>query len=183
MPQRAKRLVSLASTLILLFGSFVVFAGNETAVADSDRAALRAQLTALEASNEIVLMFIPKSIAFVFEIKAEDLPKVACTYEIRPATRSTLGEVLKILDDNIITYREGREEIGEVRIGMAFKDRGQLLQDFYFERFGWFYDVRGISGKYRIFALARLEKQLRALLTRKDVILVNSNYMTSCPHS
>jgi hypothetical protein len=157
-----------------------LIANSELVMANDDRATLQTQLKQLQAATNVVLMVIPRGVAFAVRVNEQSLPKVACVYQI--GSGSVSRDIINILNDGIIDYRKGNKEPFEIRIGLVFKNENDTLQEFYFQDWGGRRDVKGVSADYRILAKASLPDQLRALLTHRDVILVRDRAST-CPHS
>jgi hypothetical protein len=174
--RRFPKLIPVGALIyILLF-----FANSEFVMANDDRAMLQTQLKQLQAATKVVLMVIPRGVAFNVRIDEQMLPKVACVYYTDSGSISRT--ILNIINNGIVDYRKGNKEHFEIRIGLIFKDRNDTMQEFYFEDWGGRHDVRGVSGDYRILGKADLPDQLRALLTHRDVVLIRDRGST-CPRS
>jgi len=153
---------------------------DEITMAGTGLATTPVQLQQLQTAQNIVLMVIPHDVSFRFRVDEKRLPEVSCVYRIAQA--ATFNDVLKVLNKSIFEYKKDNREIAEVRVGIIFENKGNSIQEFYFEDWGGAHDINGISGEYRLLASADLPNQLRTLLTRQEVALIKSGNLV-CPHS
>jgi hypothetical protein len=175
------KLLSIAalslSSVIFLFES----AGG-LVMANESRAEWKAQLQRLHTATDVTLMIIPSGVTFRFKVDERRLPEVACVYQIQSGLGPSFEDIVKILDAGILKYQRETKRISEARIGIQFRNEKKVLQEFYFEDWGGTRDVNGIAGEYWILGSADIPNRLRALLTQRDVVLIQSGNL-ACPHS
>jgi hypothetical protein len=151
-------------------------------MASNDLTDLKAKLQQLRKATKIVLMMVPYRTSFRARIDEVELPEVSCVYEITSGRGQSFNEVLDIIGNAVIKYEDGPKPDVDLRVGIVFKGESKILQEFYFDDSGGDHEVNGFSGGRRISASANLPNELRALLTRQDVILVRNRH-SRCPHS
>jgi hypothetical protein len=146
-------------------------------VADKD--ALQEQLAKLRTATRIVIMAVHPGRILATNVNEERLPQASCVYQIENGSGPAFGEALTMLNAGIIEYEIGGGAIDDIvpdkRIGIVFKNGDSNLQTFYFEDWGFGRNINGISGRYRLLATVDFQNQLRKLLGRKDVTLIESN--------
>jgi hypothetical protein len=166
----------LATALALCF---MFLRGNEVSAANGDLVNLRLRLQELRTASSVVLMIVPYRTHFIVSVDEVQLRDVSCQYEINPSP--TFDEVLNTLDNTMIEYEIGPKPHVDLRVGIVFKTNSKVVQEFYFNDSGGFYNVRGFSGDHTITALASLPNQLRALVSRPSVVLIKDP-LSRCPH-
>ena len=172
----ARRLrCALKVTTQVLFLGASMFIGGEAALASNELKQLGLQLDNLQSAKEITLMLVPRGVSYRSRITKEALPKVACVYQISSTERSISVDIIQALRTGILEYEKGPADIGDVRVGVLFKDKS-ISQDFYFQDWQGRKTVRGVSGEYGILASADLPDLFRAFVFRPGVLLVNDAF-------
>jgi hypothetical protein len=165
-----------------LSGALFLFATSGVAMASNDLTEFRAKLQQLRSATDIGLMIIPFPTSFRVRVDEVRLPSVSCVYEIASGRGPAFDQILDIIDNAVTEYDDGPKPDADLRIGIVFRLNGAILQEFYFDDFGGYNDVKGFSGNRRISASADLPNRLRALLTRPEVVLIKSGN-NPCLHS
>jgi hypothetical protein len=165
--------VAVLSVLLVLSPSDASFAGNE------DLAELGVRLQGLRTADSVVLMIVPYPTYFITGLDEVELRKVSCQYEAKSG--ATLDGVIDALKSNITEYRIGPKPSTGLFIGIAFKNRGKMLQEFYLNDSGGSFNLRGFSDNRIIASRADLPNQLRMLVKNPGVVLIK-NPSSRCPH-
>jgi len=162
---------------------FVFLGGSELAAPRNSNPELEAVLEKLEgATTSVTLMIIPWDISFRYRVDENRLPRLACVYEIRVEHGSSaLKDLLEIFYNSFLEFQLGYQSLSEVRIGIIFKGKDEFLQKFYFEDWGGFHNIHGLTEPTRVLTSPDFANRLRALVTHKGVDLIESNNR-SCPH-
>jgi hypothetical protein len=175
--------LSFGRTITFFVALFVFLCGGEIAPARDSNPELRAVLKKLEGATGVTLMIIPWGISFRYRVDESRLPRVACVYEIRTETGgSALKDLLNILDNSFLEFQLGYQSLSEIRMGIIFRSKDEVLQKFYFEDWGGVHNIHGLTEPTRILTSPDFANQLRALVTHKDIDLVESNN-AGCPHA
>jgi hypothetical protein len=175
--------LSFGRTLTLFATLLILNCGSEIAAARDGNPELQAVLKKLENATSVTLMIIPWGISFRYRVDENRLPRVACVYEIQVETSgSTLKDLLNIFDNSFLEFQIGYQSLSEVRIGIIFKNKADVLQQFYFEDWGGVHNIHGLTEPTRILTSPDFANQLRALVTHKDIALTKDNN-AGCPHA
>ena len=140
---------------------------------------LKTELRELRAATDIIVMVVPYRTSFRARMDEVRLPKVSCVYEIS-SRGPTFDQILSTLESIVNRYDEPKPEV-DLRIGLVFRNNGNVLREFYFNDAGGFANLKGFSGDNRMSGSADLPDRLRALLTNQDVVLIRA-LRSGCPH-
>jgi hypothetical protein len=169
--------LSFGRTLTFFAALVIPLCGSEIAPARDSNPELQAALKKLEGATSVTLMIIPWSVVSSARIDESQLPNVACVYEMRvePAGLA-LKDLLEIFDNSFLEYQIGYQSLREVRIGIVFKSKDSVLQQFYFEDWGGVRNIHGLTEPTRILASPDFANQLRALVKRKELDLTKGMF-------
>jgi hypothetical protein len=174
--------LSFARRLALFAALFVLNCGSAIAPARAGNPELQATLKKLENATSVTLMIIPWGVVFAARVDEAQLPNVSCVYEIRSEPDgSVLKDLLKIFEDSFLEYQRGYQSLSEVRIGIVFKNKEDILQAFYFEEWGGDRNIHGLTEPTRILASPDFPNRLRALVKQKAIALVKGMYRRCSP--
>jgi hypothetical protein len=169
---------------LTLFATLSVFlSGNGVVTSREANPELQAVLKKLEGATGVTLMIIPRLVAFRYRVDESRLPRVSCVYEIRAEHGgSALKDLLNIFNNSFLEFQTGYQSLSEVRIGIIFKDKDEVLQKFYFEDWGGVHNIHGLTEPTRILTSPDFANQLRALVKNNEIELIESNNH-SCPRA
>jgi hypothetical protein len=175
---------SIASTaLIALVGTFsATMAKSETSMTERDKVSVHIKRHELLAATDLVVMIIPYPTFFRVSVDEGQLPNVSCVYEIKSGYGPTFEEVIDLIERSGIELDDGPNAGADLRVGLIFRNSGEVVQQLYFDDKGGKEKVRGIFNNRKVFASANLPNQLRSFLTHPDVTLIK-NRRNICPHS
>gem|GEM_PF-2102822 len=173
--------VSFFQAVLFAAALFIGASSNERANATESNIELQSALTKLESATGVTFMIIPHPVRFAVRVDETRLPLLACVYEARiESDSSLLRDLFDLFGRSFLEFQEGYQSVEEVRIGIIFKNN-DILREFYFEDWGGAHNVHGLTAPYRrILAAPDFPDQLRAFVTRQDVDLIRTN-RRRCP--
>jgi hypothetical protein len=152
---------------------------NAVAIAD-DREDFLSRLHSLHAAGtSLTLMIVPKGRQIIAAVTEERLRRNACLYDVASDGGVSFEEVLELIEHNAYPNETARSALQwpfDIRIGLIFKNGGDVVHRIYFEDSISGRTIRGYSTwkerstRLWLGAQASFPDRLRAIAARPDVI-------------